>query len=183
MFRGAVALLFGLTLPQTLHAAPPKELYGKSVIVSWIEMRDQRPEGEQTWRLVEGNQSLKIYVSEVGRVFNDLSYSTRGGSADRGGQIAGQRSGYPAISGYREITFKGRSLLIMLPHGRGGATRISAEFDSSFGSCSAEVVSARESQGTIIKVYSQIIKRMNEVRSIKVSGSACGVRSGNVFGR
>jgi hypothetical protein len=85
MFRTAVALLFGLTLPQTLQAAPPEELYGKSVIVSWMETRDQRPEGEQAWRSVQGSQALKIYVSEAGRVFNDLTYSTRGGSADRGG--------------------------------------------------------------------------------------------------
>jgi hypothetical protein len=175
MFRTAVALLFGLTLPQTLQAAPPKELYGKSVIVSWMETRDQRPEGEQAWRSVQGSQALKIYVSEAGRVFNDLTYSTRGGSADRGGQIAGQ-------GGNRAITFNGRSLLMMSPHGKGGANRISVDFDSTYASCTAEVLKAKESEATIIKSYSQIIKHMIEIRSIKVSGSACNVRSGNVFG-
>jgi hypothetical protein len=175
MLRTAVALLFGLALPQTLQAAAPKELFGKSVIVTWMETRDQRREGEQAWRPVQGSQALKIYVSKAGRVFNDLTYSTRGGSADRGGQIAGQ-------GGYRAITFNGRSLLILMPHGKGGATRISADFDSSYASCSAEVVRAKESEGTIIKNYSQIIKHMVEIRSIKVSGSACSVRSDNVFG-
>ena len=175
MFRPAIALLFGLALCQTSYAAAPKELYGKSVIVTWMETRDQRKEGELAWRSVQGSLALKIYISEAGRVFNDLTYSTKGGSADRGGQIADR-------GGNRALTFNGRSLLILMPHGKGGATRIGADFDSSYGSCSAQVVRARESEGTIIKSYSQIIKHTVEIRSITVGGAACSVRSGNVFG-
>jgi hypothetical protein len=175
MSRLAIILLFGLLLPQTSQAAPPKELYGKSVIVTWTEVREQRTEGEQAWRSVQGSQALNIYVSEAGRVFNNLVYATDRGSANRGDQIAGQ-------GGNRAIAFNGRSLLMMSPHGKGGANRISVDFDSSYASCTAEVLKAKESEGTIIKSYSQIIKHMLEIRSIKVSGSACSVRSGNVFG-
>ena len=71
---------------------------------------------------------------------------------------------------------------MMSPHGKGGANRISADFDSSFASCTAEVLKAKESEDTIVKSYSGIIKHMIEIRSIKVSGSACRIRSGNVFG-
>ncbi len=175
MIRPAVALLFGLALCQTSRAAPPKELYGKSVIVSWMEAREQRPEGEQAWRSVQGRETLNLYVSEAGRVFNNITATTSGGSADNIGEIAGQ-------GGHRGITFTGRSLLFLSPHGKGGATRINADFDSSYSSCTAEVVKAKELEGTIIKSYSGIIKRKIEIKSIKVSGAACSIRSGNVVG-
>jgi len=168
-----IVALFGLLLPQTSHAAPPKELYGKSVSVTWTETREQRPVGEEAWRQVSGSQTLNIYVSEAGRAFNNLSYSTRAGSAERKGEIAG--------SGKRSINFNGRSLLILMPHGSGGATRITADFDAGFSSCGAQVTRAKESEGTVIRNYSGIIKRVNEIRSIKVGGVSCGIRSGNVF--
>jgi len=176
MSRRAIILLLGFLLPQASQAAPPKELYGKSVIVTWAEAREQRTEGELAWRWVHGSQALNIYVSEAGRVFNNLVYATDGGSANRGDQIAGH-------GGNRAITFNGPSMLMMSPHGKGGANRISVAFDSSYASCTAEVLKAKESEATIVKSYSQIINHMVEIKSIKVSGSACNVRSGNVFGK
>ena len=68
-----------------------------------------------------------------------------------------------------------------MPHGIGGATRITADFGDGFASCSAQVTRAKEAPGTIIRVYSGIIKRTNEVKSIQVSGVSCSIRSGNVF--
>jgi hypothetical protein len=173
MSRLIVVVLFGLFLPQGLYAAPAKELYGKSVAITWTETREQRPVGEQAWRQVSGSQTLNVYVSEAGRVFNNLSYSTKGGSAERKGEIAG--------SGKRSINFSNRSLLVLMPWGNGGATRITADFDAAFGSCNAQVTRAKESATSVTRVYSGIIKRVNETRSAQVSGVACSVRSGNVF--
>ena len=173
MLRLTAVVLFGLLLPLPSHAAPPKDLYGKSVSITWTETREQRPVGEEAWRQVAGSQTLNIYVSEAGRVFNNLSYSTRGGSAERKGEIAG--------SGTRSHEFNGRSLAVVMPHGVGGATRITADFDDGFASCSAQVTRAREAPGTVIRVYSGIIKRTNEVKSIQVSGVSCSIRNGNVF--
>ena len=68
-----------------------------------------------------------------------------------------------------------------MPHGSGGATRITADFDAGFSSCGAQVTRAKESEGTVIRNYSGIIKRVNEIRSIKVGGVSCGIRIGNVF--
>src|SRR5437868_15515338 len=89
MFRLTAVVLFGLLLPLPSRAAPPKDLYGKSVSITWTETREQRPVGEEAWRQVAGTQTLNIYVSEAGRVFNNLSYSTRRGSAERKGELAG----------------------------------------------------------------------------------------------
>jgi hypothetical protein len=173
MLRLSVIVLFGVFLPLPSYAAPPKDLYGKSISITWTETREQRPVGEEAWRQVAGSQTLNMYVSEAGRVFNNQSYSTRGGSAERTGEIAG--------SGKRSINFNGRSLLILMPHGTGGATRITADLDAGFSSCSAQVTRAKESEGTIIRNYSGIIKRVNEIRSIQVGSVSCSIRSGNVF--
>jgi hypothetical protein len=124
---------------------------------------------------VQGAETLNIYISEAGRIFNNFHTANKGGSADFVGEIVGQ-------GGYRRITFNGRSLLFLSPHGKTGATRISADFDSSYSSCTTEVLKAKESEGAIFQNYSPIIKRKIEIKSIKVSGAACSIRSGNVFG-
>jgi hypothetical protein len=175
MRRSAVTLLFSLAFCQFCHAAPPKELYGKSVVISWTEMREQRAEGAQAWGTIQGIETLNIYVSETGRVFNNMKATTRNGSADGVGQISGE-------GGRRAITFDGRSMLMLAPHGSSGAIRVHAAFDPSYGSCTADVVKAKESSDAIIKSYSRIINHPIEIKSIKVSGPNCSIRSGNVFG-
>jgi hypothetical protein len=173
MLRLVGTILFGLQLTQASAAAPPKELYGRSVSVTWTETREQRPVGEEAWRQVGGSHTLNIYVSEAGRVFNNESYSTRGGSAERGGQIAGSGKG-------RSFNFNGRSLVVLMASG-GAATRFIVEFDAGFSSCSAQVTRAKEAAGTIVRAYSGIIKAYIEIKSVRVGGVSCGIRSGNVF--
>jgi len=73
MFRLIAVVLFGLSFAQAAYAAPPNELYGKSVSIAWTETREQRPVGEENWRQVGGNQTFNLYVSEAGRVFNKVS--------------------------------------------------------------------------------------------------------------
>lgn len=155
------------------HAAPPKQLYGKTVTVSWTETREQRPVGEQAWRQVNGSVALDLYVSEAGRIFNNVSYATRAGSAERSGEIAG--------GGNRSVNFTGQSLLVMMPSGTGGATRITADFDAGFSSCSAQVTRATESADTIVRRYSGIIKQTNEIRSTQVGSASCSIKAGNAF--
>ncbi|WP_291856016.1 hypothetical protein [Bradyrhizobium sp.] len=173
MLRSTIVLLSGLLLPQAAYAAPPKELYGKSVSVTWTETREQRPAGEQAWRQVVGTVTLNMYVSEAGRVFNNVSYATRRGSAERQGEIAG--------SGKRSINFNGRSLLVLMPYGSAGATRIVADIDAGFASCSAQVTRARESEGAIIRFKSGITNNIVEIKSNQVGGISCSIRAGNVF--
>jgi hypothetical protein len=174
--RRHVALAGGLLaaiVASAAHAATPKELYGKTVTVSWTETREQRPVGEQNWRTVHGSVAMFLYVSEAGRVFNNMSYATRAGSAERAGEIAG--------SGKRSINFSDRSLLILLPSGSGSATRIVADFDAGFSSCSAQVTRATESADTIVRRYSGIIKQTNEIRSTQVGSASCSIKAGNAF--
>ena len=45
----------------------------------------------------------------------------------------------------------------------------------------AKVTRGREAPGAIVRVYSNIIKHENEVRSHQVGSVSCSIRSGNVF--
>jgi hypothetical protein len=53
MLRLTVVVLFALFYPQASYAAPPKDLFGKSVVITWTESREQRPVGETAWRQVK----------------------------------------------------------------------------------------------------------------------------------
>jgi len=172
MFRLTAVVLSGLILPLPSYAAPPKDLYGKSVRITWTEIRMQRPVGDP-WGQVRGTHTFNIYVSDVGRVFNKDTYSTRAGSAQGKGEIAGTSA--------RSHEFNGRSLVVTMASGVGGATRIIADFDADFSSCSAQVTRAKQAGGTVIRLYSEIIKRPIEIRSVQVRGESCSVRNGNVF--
>jgi len=171
-----IGLIAGLTVAiivPAVQAAPPKELYGKTVTISWTETREQRPVGEQAWRQINGSVALHLYVSETGRIFNNVSYATGAGSAERSGEIAG--------SGNRSVNLNDRSLSVMMQSGEGAATRITADFDAGFSGCSAQVTRAKERADTIVRRYSAIIKRMNEIRSTQVGGASCSIKTGNAF--
>ena len=160
--------------PEAAWAGAPKELYGKSVTVTWTESRETRTVGEEAWRRVDGTETFNVYVSEAGRVFNRTSTANRGGSADGKGEIAGQ--------GNRSVNFSGRSLVALWQIGRGGAaTRIAADFDAGFSGCSAQVTRAREAPGAIVRTYSGIIKHDIDIRSHQVGSVSCSIRTGNVF--
>jgi hypothetical protein len=174
MFRRTAFFLFALLLPQVSWAGPPKELYGKSVVLNWTEVREQRPEGAQAWQSVQSAEAVNIYVSETGRVFIRSHTANRGGSADGAGQVGS--------AGSTRSTFSGRSLLFMTPYAKGGAARFSVAFDPTYSSCTADVAKGKESPDIAVKTFSRIIKHVIEIRSTKVSGATCSIRSGNVFG-
>jgi hypothetical protein len=60
-----------MLLSVTAHAAAaPKELYGKSTIVTWTEHRNQRQLGQTDFRDVDVSLSRKIYISTKGQWFD-----------------------------------------------------------------------------------------------------------------
>src|SRR6516165_160190 len=50
--------------------AAPGELYGKSVVVSWSENREESARGSSEKRQLTASQSLSVYVSSTGRLFS-----------------------------------------------------------------------------------------------------------------
>jgi hypothetical protein len=104
--------------------AAPKELYGKSIIVSWGENRIQREVGEASFRSVSAQHEFRVYISTAGRLFSRLTNSTRRGAGSR--QEVGGAGATRVAS-----QFQGQTMTLIV---RGGnhARQISANFDGSF---------------------------------------------------
>jgi hypothetical protein len=86
----AIFLGSSLTLLSAVaHAesAPPKELYGKSIIITWSEHRSQRQLGQADFRHVDVSLSRKIYISTKGQLFERFASTVRG----RGAELRGLR--------------------------------------------------------------------------------------------
>ena len=114
MSSSRLALHLALTaiaaLVCTAAMAAPKELYGKSIVISWSEDRVQRQVGETAFQSRSIAGGLSVYVSSQGNIFNRTSASnTQGnrrniashnyrfqGSADQVGSAGNSRSAFRA---------------------------------------------------------------------------------------
>jgi hypothetical protein len=175
---GALTLLSAVA-----HAgSAPKELYGKSIVVSWFESRQNGRHGALQ------NPTISSYVSTAGRTFTRVFVARGKGrwgfghggnlrttSAEHGpgeGQAPGAK-----VSG---TEFAGHSLS-MTSVFESGARRISVEFDDRFTSCQAKVVYGKEAGHSTIRQTSMFGGQTVEVGAIDVSGVTCSVKEGNVF--
>jgi hypothetical protein len=175
MIRVSMTVLMCCLLMPDEVAAAPRELYGKSVVVTWSESRMQRNVGEANFRPVQASHEFKLYIGREGRVFNRLTNSTRRGTASVD-QIAGE------AGATRVPAFKGRSVTVFMPARKGSNMwRLSIDFDAGFSSCSAKVIRAREAGSTYMVGTSPITGARIETLSVQVSGEACTVRNSNVF--
>jgi hypothetical protein len=173
---GAVVLA---TLSIAARAAPPHQLLGKSVVVTWSESRIQRDEGESNFKSVNANHNMSLYISESGRVFSRLTNTTQLGSG-KTEQVQGQATAGPTHA-TRVPTFSGQSMTLFAPFTRGGMRRLLIDFDGNFESCAAKISYAKQVGAQSVFQWSPIIKRMVEVQSITMSDGTCSVRNGNVF--
>jgi hypothetical protein len=59
-------------MPQPCQAEPPRELYGKSIVLRWTEARVQREVelGEQQPQSVGNVVEMTFYISTAGRMFS-----------------------------------------------------------------------------------------------------------------
>jgi hypothetical protein len=163
-------------------AAPPKELYGKSIVVSWFETRSQnvRRGGLQS-------PTISLYVSTAGRIFTRVFVGlgkprwgfAHGGNLDTSSAEQGPGEG-PRGAKVSGTEFVGHSL-IMTSVFESGARRVSVEFDDRFTSCQAKAVYGKEAGQSSMRPGSMFGGQAVEVRSIEISGVACSVREGNVF--
>lgn len=160
--------------------AAPAELYGKSVLVTWSEDREQRGLGENRWNYIRINLELRLYVSTAGRVFNRLNAVV----VDRNGRshsfsadqiAAADRSGH----GQRQVHFDDRSMALDAVF-NGGARHIAVAFDASYGSCKAQVIAGRQ-EGSQTTIMTTLNHRKVEIRSNRAGTATCSVRNGNVF--
>lgn len=176
MIRLAVIALFVLDAGvANARSAPPPQLFGKSIVVSWSETRSQRHLGDREWSNVSANHILSIYVSSAGRAFVRQLNTTRSGSGATD-HVAGKGSGpYPV----RVPIFSGQ-MLTVVGTTRGGARRTVVEFDATYSSCSARSGTGFQHGRTSVS-FSPITKAYVEMRSVSVGNVTCSIQSGNVF--
>jgi hypothetical protein len=169
--------------PPASSGAPAKELYGKSIVVSWFESRilDEGRGGLQS-------RTITIYVSTLGRTFTKLLVvlgNPRGG-LESGGHHRnastehgpGERQARGAV--VSSTKFAGHSL-IMTSQFESGARRIVVDFDGGLTSCQAKVDYSKERGRSTLRQVSLFSGQTVEVRAIEVSGVRCTLREGNVF--
>lgn len=160
------------------HAAP-SQLYGKSVVVTWTEERQQRVNGEELVRNVSRSGQFSVYLSSSGKPFSRMSYAFSG---NRGRLKTGKKDAVGGEgSGNRKVAFSGKTMSVGMGMS-GGARNIVATFDGGFQSCSAQVLTGKESGATAIRSKSMVTGNSIELISVKTGAASCRIQDGNVFG-
>ena len=158
----AVLLTFAtVALGATAANAAPRELYGKSIVVTWTEERVQEIKG--SFKPALRNGTFTVYVSTAGNIFKR---NTMGRNSD-------ERVGSEA---HDRVSFAGRTLIVIQNWSQYGARRIQVIFDQGFTSCSADVVRGKETGAAVIQGSHGAI-----IQSVKTTGVSCSLRDGNVF--
>jgi hypothetical protein len=171
----------------------PRQLYGKSVSVSWTQTEALLNETAGRFFNWRAEMTSTFYFSSVGRIFARRSTSSSYGSRtfeqvgsephrDQRPILAtgsGQGSAGTSAGTFRDLHFEGRTLIAIQRVGENGARRTAIEFDQNFGSCTSTVVFGSDNgkpiRRTGWKGESQVVS--GETRS----QPSCVIRDGNAF--
>jgi hypothetical protein len=149
----------------TAAYAAPRQLYGKSIIITWTEQRLQQHKG--SFRLVSRNGTLSVYVSTEGHIFNRSTMA--------GGRHVNSRERVGS-DGHTRISFAGRTLIVFQSGASSGARKIQVTFDQGFTSCNADIIRGKETgAATILGAHGAVIE------SIKTTAISCSLHDGNIF--
>jgi hypothetical protein len=184
----AIALLL-LTVVSTLAmAAPPTQLYGKSILYRWMSDIDFKTVDGHGRHAVTSD-AVGMYISTSGRIFTQYGRTAmrgRGrGASDlgagwsrdpAGSMIKTSNARYSHTGGHE---FKGHTLIVTKVF-ESGAIRITVNFDESFRTCTVDVVYGKENGAPGIVVQS--MSGRLHLSTHKVSGQNCTITDGNMFG-
>jgi len=164
-----------VVLMSSAIAAPPKQLYGKSATVSWLETRSQRDGQSGPFRSIGLPYTMVFYVSTEGRLFARSSTRSPGGagSVDRVGTGAGNGEA-------RNVTFSGTRILSRSAF-QGAARQIEVNFDPSFSGCTAHVITAIPKGAKTAVIRSITTGNIVEFESVSAGPASCSISSGNPF--
>jgi hypothetical protein len=178
-FIFAASCSLGLLTSSIALAAPPSQLYGKSVSVSWNENRIQRDIGsEQQPHPVLNAVEYIVYISTAGRTFERqrrAAYS--GGRSGSSNQERAPGDRYTSNVKTGQLSFQGNKMVQVLTY-ESGARQVVVDFDSGFGSCSAQVIQGKDSGKPRIGT-SSVTGRKVEILSIQIDSARCAIREGN----
>lgn len=148
------------------HAAAPKELYNKTVTVTWTESGTYTRVSDGKSANPTGRFKAIVYISSAGRLFVRAS-STNGNfssSAERGRE-------------HNNVQFEGDKL-VMTAVSIGIARRLVTTFDASFGSYTTSVTIGKLSPNAKIVGFDREIYK---VISMQAGGASCAIANGNAL--
>ena len=175
--RAAFVIAFTIFASPGANAAP-QSLYGKSVVVTWQEERQQKRPGDEQVRLVGAGAEFDVYVSDAGRPFSRLRFTV----PNRHGRMkSGTKDAVAGEGTARNVRFSGNTMNASMPRGAGGALLVNVTFDNAFQSCSARTVSGKAPGVEAAHAMSIVNGGRVDLYSVKTSGESCRIQSGNMF--
>jgi hypothetical protein len=166
-----LASLFSI-MPSADSRGQPARLRGKSIVLSWQDVRTNRDlaTGQVSHRTQ--NNTIKLYVSTAGRIFSEFD---RGRSPDVRFVISG--------SGNQILNWKFEGLsIVAYQHFTRGARRISIDFSGEFTACSVTVLNGKESGSQAIVTHNLARPTQAWETEMNVTATSCAIHEGNVFG-
>lgn len=148
--------------------ATPLEAQNKTVTVSFSHFTPANC-SDGTANKYARNITQVIYISSQGRLFAKLASRAGNASKDR----------LDAPSGKSSFNFSGNKIVGTFPQ-VSGAAQETITFDSSYQSCSAEVIAGTESGKAWAWINLVGVKCTATGKSV-ISGVSCSVRQGNAF--
>lgn len=173
----AIALLMALLPTGALAQGAPRQLYNKSVTLSWAQGGALKTDG----RLRQSGGSFytrQIYISSAGRLF---VRATRDGGLTANGRRVSKDDTDPGANmtpGGGGLKFQGSRLVGIVPLVQ-GALQLTATFDPSFAGCSLDIILGK-SDGKVILMKAPD-GAIGEVVNIAVTHAKCAISDGNIF--
>jgi hypothetical protein len=150
------------------HAAAPKQLYNKTVTITWGESGTYTRVSDGKSASPIGQFQAVVYVSSAGRAFvrSSAKAGTFGGTRERGPE---QNS--------NNVRFEGNNLVLTSVN-LGVARRILTSFDASFASCTTTVTIGKIGPDATIVGFDGAVYK---VISMQSGSSGCSIREGNAL--
>jgi hypothetical protein len=177
------AILAMLTIPAPALAAP-EALKGKTITISWTEVRNEKVDSLDGEMLsVSVRFLLKVYVSEKGRAFTRM---TRNGGPGGGRNPRTFNSDQGPVDqntlgSAGNVSFSGQGMTVTRTFSS-GARQVSAVFDGGFASCGAHIVVGKKAGNGEYLAGRTMNGRKEYIFSSAVSGESCSIAAGNDFG-
>ena len=171
-------LVLAVLTPVQAFAQAPAALRGKSITVTWTETRSQRDAGKTAFRPVSLPYEFTVYVSSEGRAFKRTTVASA--SRRHVGSKEGVGAGRTTTEGATATQITGTTFTQTSSSG-GLGRRIVVTMDSSYSSCSATVVTAKQSGQKVAAVKSIATGNTVEFESVSAGSASCSIRTGNAF--
>jgi hypothetical protein len=166
-------LIFMIGAFETHAEQIPTSLRGKSLALSWSDSRTVR-DAAGNQKNVDQTSAIKLYVSDVGRVFSQFDRQ-----AGRGSKTLTQVSGAP--DNYLHWRFEGGALTADQQFSK-GARRVAISFSDSFRACAIQVLHGKQVGAQTIHYRDYSTDVDYEILTIAVTSTSCSIQEGNVFG-